>query len=78
MKILRQSWAKKSDLDKYTELNKKLGYFDFNYQKELYWSRQWEYGWINEFLLSLPDNLSLLDIGTVEQRWVGKDVELCS
>lgn len=63
MKILEQSWAKKSDLPKYTSLNKKLGYLDSKYDKCLSWSRSWEYGWVREFLLTLPKNQSLLDIG---------------
>lgn len=63
MKIVKQSWAKKSDLENYKDLNRKLGYFEPSYQKELSWSRQWEYGWVREFLLTLPKESSLLDIG---------------
>jgi len=63
MKIIAQSWAKTSDLPKYIFLNEKLGYTDPKYDKCLYWSRQWEYGWIREILQKISKNQSLLDVG---------------
>jgi len=69
MELIKKGWANKTDLKLYEKINEKLGYNSKDYNNCLSWSRQWEYGWVKEFLDKLPNDLSLLDVGvTPEER----------